>query len=195
MTRSRIQCNICSGDRLSGYLDGTLNVDLMRRIGAHLKECQECFHEYEKLEQTKRMLASLKDQTPQLTPEFMSAALRAVRQSRLPEDRGQRQSRLFVRPRLIGGTVACAALLGIFLFSVIPTSQIKPAPQSNFPLEQIDINSMISAHANFLAGKHMSDPSNNRIIRSDLALQTSGISQPADLREASLGLADDANMD
>jgi len=86
MTRSRIQCNICSGDRLSGYLDGTLNVDLMRRIGAHLKECQECFHEYEKLEQTKRMLASLKDQTPQLTPEFMSAALRAVRQSRLPTE-------------------------------------------------------------------------------------------------------------
>lgn len=70
-------------------------------------------------------------------------------------------------------SISLAAVFGITMLMTTPSTP--PMPQIiSQAVDQVDVASLISAHANYIAGKKLADGSGNRIIRSDLASQSSG---------------------
>ncbi|HEY3329905.1 MAG TPA: zf-HC2 domain-containing protein [Capsulimonadaceae bacterium] len=174
MKSENTNCSVCAGDRLSAFLDGKLDGDSMRQVDRHVASCSVCRMELEKLEQTKALLAGLRS-TPSVPSDafwadtYRAARLQAPQSSRQPAWTG------FVRRTgLIVGTAGAAAIVALALFSNEPITNTTPTRSAVATVDQIDLTSLMSAHANYISGKKLADGSNNRIIRSDLAAQTSG---------------------
>jgi len=172
------QCNICTNGDLSAYLDGAISIQKMRQIAIHLKTCAKCRSEYEQLAQAKRLLHEYGAVTPPLDPQFFASALRTIRLSTPVSKLRARSIWAASGFRFATGVAACVSVLAVATVFVTPIRKDSDSP-SAYAVDQIDIDSMVSAHANYTGDKQLCDPSNNRIIRSDMA--TSNVSQPIDL--------------
>lgn len=168
-------CAICSGDNLTGFLDGMLDGETMRKADAHLRECESCRQEFRELEQTRHLLRQFKQ-----TPETPGATFwaDAYRKARLENSRpAPRQGfSLGMRRRFaaLAMSATVAASLGLTFFISEPTGNRARYSDPAQAFDQVDVSSLISAHADYVAGKKLADTSNNRIIRSDLASSTAG---------------------
>ena len=71
-------------------------------------------------------------------------------------------------------SAAFVTVLGLMLFVSAPVGNHSQTSNVSQVFDQVDVTSLISAHADYVAGKRLVDGSNNRILRSDMAAQTTG---------------------
>lgn len=168
-------CAICSGGNLSAYLDGMLDGKTLRAIDAHLHDCQNCREELNALEEARALVHELRSTTPTAPDMLWADIYRTARQSQMPPPSPER----FTVPGVfkLGVVATSVGLLVAFGANMfVTTPHASPQIGSLVPqiADQVDVSSLISAHANYVAEKKLADSSGNRIIRSDLASQSSG---------------------
>lgn len=168
-------CAICDGDNLTGYLDGVLDGKTMRQVDAHLRTCVVCRQVFQGLEQTRALLCHSKEELSVPSQVFWSDAYRRARIEAPALGHGEWGWR---RSRRHWGVLAISAafvtVLGLMLFVSAPVGNHSQTSNVSQVFDQVDVTSLISAHADYVAGKRLVDGSNNRILRSDMAAQTTG---------------------
>jgi hypothetical protein len=127
------------------------------------------------LEETRLLLRKSKEALVTPSASFWADAYRRARLETPPPVRGN--SLQVAGGRRLGllalsASVAVVLVLTTFVSGPVGTNSQETAASQT--LDQVDVSSLISAHADYLAGKRLADGSNNRIIRSDLAAQTTG---------------------
>lgn len=174
MTVRKSTCARCSSDQLSAYIDGMLDGRTMRLVARHLAECVSCQTEVKQLEATRDLLSTVKEPTTGVSTTFWADTYRMARLSKnAPKQTSRGFGGLVQRGGLLVGTAGAALILAMALLST-PTAVAPTNPVSALAADQIDVTSLVSAHANYIAGKHLVDGSNNRIIRSDAASLKTG---------------------
>lgn len=168
-------CAICDGDNLTGYLDGVLDGKTMRQVDAHLRSCAVCRQGFQRLEATRALLCHSKEGLSAPSPVFWADAYRRARveaPAQAERNGGWHRSRRHWSVLAIWAS--CAAVLGLMLFVSAPVGNHSKTSNVSQVFDQVDVSSLISAHADYVAGKKLVDGSNNRILRSDMAAQTTG---------------------
>jgi anti-sigma factor RsiW len=174
--KSNIQsCAICGGDKLTGFLDGTLDGETMRKVDAHLRTCADCMQSFRSLEETRALLRRSRESVAVPGATFWADAYRRARLEAPLPARGNPVWR-FGRPRfsILAMSTSLVAMLALTLLVSAPVGNHSQAPNAPQEFDQVDVLSYISAHADYVAGKRLADGSSNRIIRSDMAAQTTG---------------------
>jgi hypothetical protein len=182
-----LSCAICGGENLTGFLDGMLDGETMRKVDAHVRECVVCRENFRQLEETRVLLRGSKQTFELPGASFWADTYRRARlEGSIPEQGKKSYMGFRRRISLLAISATLAAVLGLTLLVSSPVGN----PGGNFSarqsVDQVDVWSLISAHADYVAGKRLSDGSNNRIIRSDLATQTIGESSLAPTDVASI---------
>ncbi len=171
--RETPNCETCAGDRLSAYLDGQLDGVALRDVDRHLAVCDSCRDELRKLEQTQGILRYLITPSKPSSEAFWANTYRLARTAKT----APAPSRIFGAWRRVGilaGTAAAAAICVTALINSNPVDNGYGVSTVSPVSDTVDVASLVSAHANYVAGRKLVDGANNRIIRSDLAAQSSG---------------------
>ncbi len=196
MIRKEITCESCADGRLSAYIDGQLDGVALRDVNRHLAECTSCRSEVEKLEKTKSLLQHMRTPLVPTSETFWADTYRLARTSRPVVGDSVRASLSF--QRRVGLLAGVAGAVVALLFAVANSGPVDngyavgPVAPAN---DTVDVSSLVSAHANYIAGRRLVDGSNNRIIRSDLAAQTTGETSLAPTEAFSVDPVSDATSD
>jgi anti-sigma factor RsiW len=167
-------CKTAQKEALSAYLDGMLDGEELRAMGAHLRVCADCTKALADMNAVKSLMAAAKAPSDPPMRDFWAGAYRAARvETARRSDLGKSRLPWGTIPGRLKLTVVASGLAALCLLSITLSRphnpNVEPLRSTMTAASTLDVPSLVRAHADYAAQQPLADDPRLTMLMSDAA--------------------------